>query len=147
MSPPCFSVARGPQEGPPSSERTPEDRNPLGRPLPGPDPLKDGIPKEGLPPKDLSGRILQEGPPRTGPPRKDLPAPSYTMLAFHQWGFSSGWEDRIPVPVAGEDRGSGSFWWEGACRGEDYRKVWGCGGILLGHSKEVGGDTHLNQGG
>ena len=35
----------------------------------------------------------------------------------------------------------------GACRGEDYRKVWGCGGILLGHSKEVGGDTHLNQGG
>lgn len=22
-----------------------------------------------------------------------------TILAFHQWGFSSGWEDRIPVPV------------------------------------------------
>jgi hypothetical protein len=27
---------------------------------------------------------------------------SYTILAFHQWGFSSGWEDRIPVP--GETR-------------------------------------------
>lgn len=24
---------------------------------------------------------------------------SYTMLAFHQWGFSSGWGDMIPVPV------------------------------------------------
>ena len=45
-------------------------------------------------------------------PRKDLLAPSYTMLAFHQWGFSSGWEDRIPVPVIGKNRGSGSFWWE-----------------------------------
>lgn len=24
---------------------------------------------------------------------------SYTMLAFHQYGFSSGLGDRIPVPV------------------------------------------------
>lgn len=27
--------------------------------------------------------------------------PPYTMFAFHQWGFSSGWEDRIPVPADG----------------------------------------------
>lgn len=28
---------------------------------------------------------------------------SYTMFAFHQWGFSSGWGDRIPVPELEKD--------------------------------------------
>lgn len=63
---------------------------------------------------------LPEGP----PPRE---GPSYTMLAFHQWGFSSGWEDRIPVPVVSEGRGSGSFCWEGVCGDGSYGNVWGVG--------------------
>lgn len=31
-------------------------------------------------------------------PHQGKPMFSYTILAFHQCGFSSGWEDRIPVP-------------------------------------------------
>lgn len=31
---------------------------------------------------------------------------SYTMLAFHQWGFSSGCDDRIPVPADGGKEGT-----------------------------------------
>lgn len=72
----------------------------------------------------------QGGPPPTDSPGKDPPrrhpaAPSYTMLAFHQWGFSSGWEDRIPVP--GEEQRQGSFWGEGLCTDRGSRTVWDVG--------------------
>lgn len=70
-------------------------------------------------------------------PRKHSSAPSYTMLAFHQWGFSSGWEDRIPVPAVGEDRGSGLSGGKG-CAAMGTTGRCGMWVILLGHNKAGG---------
>jgi hypothetical protein len=88
--------------------------------------LLGGSPRK-RPPKKiiLSGRTPSQ---KVSSPRKDAPQAyyplqvwaglqcSYTMLAFHQCGFSSGWEDRIPLPV----EQSGSSWWEGAAQGWGY---------------------------
>lgn len=107
---------------------TPEERAPLGRTSAG----------KTLQGQDPPGRT-PSGRPRTRLPGKDLLAPSYTMLAFHQCGFSSGWEDRIPVPAAGGQR----QWWQGACEMRTRGRLGG-EGILVGPSK-VGGDTCPNQ--